>query len=66
TTAGIFLDIQDLPMSAEDLTFPLSPEAWLLTSASPELHGRSTRDALRDGDARCVFRPIVTADSDRT
>ena len=49
--AGVFLDIQDLPPTDGELTFPLAPEAWLLTSTALELHSRPTVAALQDGDA---------------
>lgn len=48
---SIFLDIQDLPPTDGELTFPLAPEAWLLASAALELHSRPTAAALVDGDA---------------
>jgi ATP-binding cassette subfamily C protein len=49
--AGLFLDIQELPFAAGELTFPLAPEAWLLTTAQLALQSRPTAAALRDGDA---------------
>lgn len=50
-TAGVFLDIQELPPSAGELIFPLSREAWLLMTTELELCGRSTDAMLRDGAA---------------
>lgn len=50
-TAGVFLDLQELPASDSELIFPLSREAWLLTSTPLELRGRSTREVLGDGSA---------------
>jgi hypothetical protein len=49
--AGIFLDSQDLPPADGELTLPLAPEAWLLTTCVLELQSRTTAAALADGDA---------------
>ncbi len=49
--AATFLDIQDLPLTAGELTFPLAPEAWLLATRELALHGRTTATALAAGDA---------------
>lgn len=49
--AGLFLDIQELPPAVGELTFPLAPEAWLLTTAPLALQSRATAAALLDGDA---------------
>jgi len=48
--SAIFIDIQDLPADENDLSFPLAPEAWLLTTDALTLQSRSTASALRDGD----------------
>ncbi|WP_295543588.1 NHLP bacteriocin export ABC transporter permease/ATPase subunit [uncultured Thiohalocapsa sp.] len=57
--AATYLDLQDLPAgepgddqgSDQTISFPLAPEAWLLSACALELHGRSTAQALTDGDA---------------
>ena len=49
--AATYLDIQDLPPTAGELTFPLAPEAWLLATRELTLHGRATTSALAAGDA---------------
>ena len=49
--AATYLDIQDLPPAAGELTFPLAPEAWLLATRDLALHGRSTATVLAEGDA---------------
>lgn len=50
-TAASYLDLQDLPDSEQTISFPLAPEAWLLSARALELRGRSTVEALADGDA---------------